>query len=175
MMALSHDFVTPDAMTMRQSMGHFLTGVAIITTEYKGERSGMTISSLTSISLEPPILMISLNFNTRTLDGVAGSGRFAASILGVKQESVARQFASRGGERFADGNFDETPGGLPVITGALAQLECEVVNDYIIGDHHVFFGQVVHSRDRKGDELVFNAGKFGSFNDFNHDAVPWIF
>lgn len=175
MMALSHEFVTPDGMAMRQTMGHFLTGVAIITTEHESERSGMTISSLTSISLEPPILMISLNFDTRTLEGVIGSGRFAASILGVKQESVARQFASRGGERFADGSFDETPGGLPVITGSLAQLECEVVNDYIIGDHHVVFGQVVHSRDRKGSELVFNAGKFGSFNDFNHDAVPWIF
>ncbi len=174
-MALAHDFVEPDAMAMRQLMGHFLTGVAVITTECDGERSGMTISSLTSISLEPPILMISLNFNTRTLDGVKGSGRFAASILGVKQESVARQFASRGGERFAEGSFDETPGGLPVITGALAQLECEVVSDHIIGDHHVFFGQVRHARDRKGAELVFNAGKFGSFHDFNHDAVPWVF
>lgn len=174
-MSLAAEFSTPDGLSMRNAMGHFLTGVAIVTTEHQGETSGMTINSLTSISLDPPILMISLNFDTRTGDGVLGSGKFAISILGVKQESVARQFASRGGERFTEGNFDTTPGGLPVIAEALAQLECDVVHQSIIGDHQVFFGQVSKARDRAGDGLAFNAGKFGKYLDLNHDAVPWIF
>lgn len=174
-MSLTPEFSTPDGLGMRNAMGHFLTGVAVVTTEHEGETSGMTINSLTSISLDPPILMISLNFSTRTGDGVLGSGKFAVSILGVKQESAARQFASRGGERFAEGNFDTTPGGLPVIGGALAQLECEVVNQYVIGDHQVFFGQVTNARHRGGDGLAFNAGHFGKYLDLNHDAVPWIF
>lgn len=174
-MALTTTFSQPDGLGMRRAMGHTLSGVAVITTEWNGEQSGMTISSLTSISLEPPILMISLNFNTRTGDALHASGRFAVSILGVKQEGVARQFASRGGARFNDGNFDTTPSGLPVVTDALAQLECEVSHTYDIGDHRVFFGQVIHCRDRDGDGLAFNAGKFGSFKDFNHESAPWLF
>ncbi|WP_454116926.1 flavin reductase family protein [Microbacterium aurum] len=156
-------------------MGRFLTRVAVVTTEHEGERHGMTINSLTSISLEPPILMISLNFGTRTGDALLASGTFAISVLGAKQEAVARQFAVRGGARFDAGDFDETEGGLAVISGALSQVECKVVNQYEIGDHQVFFGQVVGCRDRDGEGLAFNAGKFGAFRDFHHDAMPWSF
>lgn len=90
-------FAMPDGLAMRRTMGRFLTGVAVVTTDHDGEQYGMTINSLTSISLDPPILMISLNFNTRTGDAVLASGKFAVSILGAKQEAVARQFAQRGG------------------------------------------------------------------------------
>ncbi|WP_313811920.1 flavin reductase family protein [Glutamicibacter sp.] len=174
-MALPQTFAVPDPLGMRQAMGRFLTGVAVVTTEHKGEGSGMTINSLTSISLEPPILMVSLNFNTRTGDAIRDGGRFAISILGSKQEAVARQFATRGGARFEAGSFDVTPGGLPVISEALSQLECKVVHQYDIGDHQVFFGQVTASRDRDGSGLAFNAGKFGSFEDFHHERAPWLF
>ena len=74
-------FTEPDEMMMRRTMGRFLTGVAVVTTEHEGEQHGMTINSLTSISLKPPILMVSLNFNTRTGDALLASGRFAISIL----------------------------------------------------------------------------------------------
>lgn len=168
-------FAVPDGLAMRRTMGRFLTGVAVVTTEHEGEQYGMTINSLTSISLDPPILMISLNFNTRTGDAVLASGKFAISILGAKQEAVARQFAQRGGARFEAGEFDTTEGRLSVIAGALSQAECKVVHQYDIGDHQVFFGQVVACRDRDGEGLAFNAGKFGSFRDFNHDAMPWTF
>lgn len=168
-------FVEPDGLAMRRSMGRFLTGVAVVTAAHEGENVGMTINSLTSISLDPPILMISLNFNTRTGAVVLDSGRFAISILGAKQEAAARQFAVRGGARFESGDFDLTSGGLPVVRGALSQAECEVIEQYDIGDHQVFFGQVVSCRDRDGDGLAFNAGKFGAFHDFHHDAMQWMF
>lgn len=174
-MALATTFAEPDALAMRQAMGRFLTGVAVVTTDHDGEQCGMTINSLTSISLEPPILMISLNFGTRTGDALAASGRFAISILGAKQEAVARQFAVRGGARFEAGDFDTTPVGLPVVGEALSQLECEVAHQYTIGDHEVYFGRVTAARDRAGGGLAFSAGKFGSFQDFNHDAMPWSF
>ncbi|GAA1412449.1 hypothetical protein AUR04nite_10360 [Glutamicibacter uratoxydans] len=174
-MALPQTFAVPDPLAMRQAMGRFLTGVAVVTTEHEGEGSGMTINSLTSISLEPPILMVSLNFNTRTGDAIRDGGRFAISILGSKQEAVARQFATRGGARFEAGSFDATPDGLPVVSEALSQIECKVVHQYDIGDHQVFFGQVTASRDRDGSGLAFNAGKFGSFEDFNHERAPWLF
>jgi flavin reductase (DIM6/NTAB) family NADH-FMN oxidoreductase RutF len=174
-MAVPAVFAEPDSSAMRRTMGRFLTGVAVVTAEHGDEQVGMTISSLTSISLDPPILMISLNFNTRTGDAVLAGGRFAISILGVKQEGVARQFAVRGGARFDAGDFDRTDGGLPVVAGALSQAECRLVNQYTIGDHQVFFGQVVSSRYRDGEALAFYSGRFGSFRDFHHDAVPWMF
>jgi flavin reductase (DIM6/NTAB) family NADH-FMN oxidoreductase RutF len=168
-------FIEPDSSAMRRTMGRFLTGVAVVTADQGDEHVGMTISSLTSISLDPPILMISLNLDTRTGNAVIAAEKFAISILGVKQEGAARQFAVRGGARFEAGDFEETDGGLPVISGALAQAECKLVNQYTIGDHQVFFGQVVSSRYRDGDALAFYSGKFGSFHDFHHEAVPWMF
>lgn len=168
-------FAEPDELVMRRTMGRFLTGVAVITTKSGDELHGMTINSLTSISLKPPILMISLNFGTRTGDALFESGKFAISILGAKQESIARRFAVRGGERFEGGEFDLTDNGLPVVRGALSQADCDVVHQYDIGDHQVFFGQVTTCRDRDGEGLAFNAGKFGSFKDFGHEELPWIF
>lgn len=168
-------FAEPDELVMRRTMGRFLTGVAVITTKSGQELHGMTINSLTSISLKPPILMISLNFGTRTGEALLESGKFAISILGAKQESIARRFAVRGGERFDGGEFDLTDNGIPVIKGALSQADCTVVNQYDIGDHQVFFGQVTSCRDRDGEGLAFNAGKFGSFKDFGHDELPWMF
>lgn len=163
----------PEPLTMRGSIGRFLTGVAVVTADDGREPAGMTINSLTSISLDPPIVMISLNFGTRTGDAIEDSDRYAVSILSSKQEAVARQFASRGGARFEAGTFDTAPSGLPAVQDALAQLDCRVVEKHTIGDHRVFFGRVEHCRDRDGSGLAFNAGKFGSFKDFGHEPVPW--
>jgi flavin reductase (DIM6/NTAB) family NADH-FMN oxidoreductase RutF len=149
-------FAQPDELVMRRTMGRFLTGVAVVTTKAgDGSLHGMTINSLTSISLKPPILMISLNFGTRTGDALLETGRFGISIDG--------------------GEFDQTDNGLPVVRGALSQADCQVVHQYDIGDHQVFFGQVSTCRDREGEGLAFNAGKFGSFKDFGHQELPWMF
>lgn len=163
----------PEPLEMRRSIGRFLTGVAVVTADSGEEQVGMTINSLTSISLDPPILMISLNFDTRTGNAIEASGAYAISILSTKQEPVARQFATRGGARFEVGHFDTTPAGLPVVTDALAQLECRVVEKLTVGDHRVLFGQVEHCRDRNGSGLSFNAGKFGEFKDLGHQPIPW--
>lgn len=160
------NFAEPDALHMRRTMETFITGVAVVTTKAGGELHGMTINSLTSISLEPPILMISLNFNTRTGNALLHSGKFAISILGKNQESIARCFAARGAEHFVGGKFDFTDTGVPVVKDALAQAECTVVQQYDIGDHQVFFGQVTGCREREGQGLAFRAGKFGSFRHF---------
>lgn len=168
-------FRAPDSLEMRRTMGRFLTGVAVVTATHGTEQVGMTINSLTSISLEPPIAMISLNFNTRTGQAIDESGMFAISILGAKQEAVARQFAVRGGARFEVGDFDMTPRELPVVRNALTQIECQVVQRHIVGDHQVYFGQLTAARDRDGDGLAFSAGRFGAFHDFQHEPIWWSF
>lgn len=174
-MGLQHTIFgsAPAPLDMRRSIGRFLTGVAVVTAVDAEEEVGMTINSLTSISLEPPILMISLNFGTRTGDAIEATDAFAISILSCKQEAVARQFATRGGARFEVGNFDRTPSEIPVVSDALAQFDCRVTQKYTVGDHRVYFGEVIHCRDREGSGLAFNAGKFGEFRDFGHDPMPW--
>ncbi len=166
----------PTGLEMRNTMGRFLTGVAVVTAiDAAGVHHGSTISSLQSISLEPPILMLALNFGTRTGVALQEDGRFAVSILGSKQEAIARRFAVRGGERFADGEFEDTPGGIPVVEGALAQTECALHAHHVIGDHDVFFGRVTASRNRLGSPLAFLGGRFGDFRDFGHEELPWSF
>ncbi len=163
----------PEPLTMRRCIGRFLTGVAVVTAASEEEQVGMTINSLTSISLDPPILMISLNFGTRTGEAIESTDSFGISILRTKQETVARQFAAAGGARFEAGNFDELPSGLPAVGDAYAQFDCSVVEKLTVGDHRVFFGQVMHCRDQDGSGLSFNAGRFGEFKDFGHDPIPW--
>lgn len=164
----------PEPLAMRNFAGRFLTGVAIVTADNGQEHVGMTINSLSSISLEPPILMISLNFGTRTLEAVEMSNAFGISILSVRQEPVARQFSTRGGPRFEVGKFDTAPSGLPLVSDALAQFDCAVVEKLTVGDHRVFFGQVDHARGRNGEGLLFKAGQFGEFKDSKSEAALWL-
>ena len=167
----------PDKSAMRRTMGRWLTGVAVVTTvDAGGEYHGGTISSLQSISQEPPILMLALNHGARTGEALLESRRFGISILGSKQEAVARRFAVPGGERFADGEFEDSPTGiLPVIHGALAQAACELHSHTAVGDHDVYFGRVIATRNRSGTALAFLSGRFGDFHDFGHEEMPWSY
>lgn len=167
----------PDGSAMRRTMGRWLTGVAVVTTvDAEGEYHGGTISSLQSISLDPPILMFALNLGARTGEAIRESGRFGISILGSKQEAVARRFAVPGGERFEGGEFEDSPTGiLPVVQGALAQAACELHGHQVVGDHDVYFGRVVGCRNRSGQPLAFLSGRFGDFRDFGHEELPWSF
>jgi len=169
-------FHPPTATDMRRSVGRFTTGVAVVSADDgHGDPSAMTISSLTSISLEPPILLVSLTHGSRTTDAVETTGGFAVSILSSRQEALARRFATRGGARFEDLPCDLSRSGLPLVKDALAQLDCTVHSAHDIGDHRVFYGQVNDLRWRDGAGLVFYSGRFGDFHDFGHDEVPWLF
>lgn len=175
-MTRTGSFARPDPLAMRQAMGRFLTGVAVVSVvDASGETHGMTINSLTSISLDPPIVMIALNFDTRSGTAIKDSGRYAISILGARQEAVARYFAARGGDRFTEGEFDYTSGGIPVVKESLTQAECTVIRHEVVGDHDIFFGEVTECRDRDGEGLAFNSGKFGKFDDFGHSPLLWRF
>ena len=169
-------FSRPTPSDMRRSMGRFTTGVAVVSAEDSdGEPCGMTISSLTSVSLDPAIILVSLTHGSRTTDAVETGGRFAVSILSSRQEAVARRFATRGGARFEGLPYDRTACGLPVVADALAHLECTVHRAHNIGDHRVFYGDVSELRWRDGTGLVFYSGRFGDFRDFGHDEMPWLF
>lgn len=169
-------FASPDTAAMRRCMGRFTTGVAVVTAvDESGESQGMTINSLTSVSVDPCVLLVSLTVGTRTSNALDAAGRFAVSILGVRQEAVARRFATRGGARFDGVEHEVTESGIPVIKDALVHADCRVHRTADIGDHRVYFGEVDCLRDRAGTGLAFHGGRFGEFRDLGSAELPWWF
>jgi flavin reductase (DIM6/NTAB) family NADH-FMN oxidoreductase RutF len=149
-----------DPLLLRQAMGHFTTGVAIVTTYTDGVAHGMTVNSLTSVALNPPLVLVCLTTGARTTSAVESSGRFAINILSARQERLAARFARRG-----EAHFDGLPLafgtlGVPMVPDALAQLECAVDNAVPAGDHLVVIGRVLRAEFRAGEPLAFFGGRF---------------
>ncbi|HYN95930.1 MAG TPA: flavin reductase family protein [Pilimelia sp.] len=151
--------------TLREVMGQFATGVTVLTTG--GERAhGMTANSFTSVSLDPPMVLCCVSLAARMYESIASSRTFAVSILAADQRPVARHFADwrrpRGLAQF-DG-VDWQPGprtGAPLLTGALAWVECRVAEVYPGGDHAIFLGEVLGSSRSAGpDALTFFGGDY---------------
>lgn len=172
----SSEAAAVDPLTMRRTMGRFATGVAVVTTlDATGTPHGMTINSLTSVSLDPPMLLVSFNHGARTAAAITTSGRFAVSILSARQEPLARRFATRAADHFAGLPLTYGPHQVPVVPDALAHLDCTVERSLEAGDHTVVFGLVHRTCDRDGQPLAFLGGGFGDYTDRGHDPMPWFF
>jgi flavin reductase (DIM6/NTAB) family NADH-FMN oxidoreductase RutF len=129
----------------RQVMGHFTTGVTIVTTSSKGVLAGLTVNSFCSVSLEPPLVLICVDLHSSTLPMFRESGVFAVNMLTEEQEELSRCFATPNKDRF--GAFCHAPNytvatGAPVLTDVLAFVDARIVAEYPGGDHAIFLGQV---------------------------------
>ncbi|MFF2654343.1 flavin reductase family protein [Streptomyces sp. NPDC058045] len=165
-----------DPVAMRRAMGRFATGVAVITAQGgDGHPHGMTLNSLTSVSLDPPLLLVCFNEGARTAEAVREAGRFAVSILSARQEPIARRFARRGEDHFAGLPLEFGGHQVPVVPDALAHLECSVDREVVAGDHVVVFGAVDRLCERAGDPLLFVGGRFGDYVDRGEEPLPpWL-
>ena len=146
----------------RNIIGHFASGVTIITALHEGQPYGATASAVSSLSLEPPMVLICLNKTSSTGRAVATSQRFAVNILGEDQADEAMRFASRKTpDKFA--GLAVTPGdwGEPLLGDALAILECRVVEEVTGGTHSVFLAEVERASARAGTPLAYFRGQFG--------------
>jgi flavin reductase (DIM6/NTAB) family NADH-FMN oxidoreductase RutF len=160
---------------MRQVMGRFATGVAIITTGADGVPHGMTVNSLTSVSLRPPLLLVCLTAGARSTDAVRQAGRFVVNILSARQEELARRFARPGADHFAGLRVTHGSHQVPVIPDALAHLECDTHQRVTAGDHLIVIGEVVAVCERDGAPLGFHGGRFTDVVDRGHEPAPWFF
>ena len=157
--------VTPDDRRFRDVFGHFATGVTIITAMDGDEPVGMAANSFTSLSLEPPMILVCLRRTGRSAAAMRRSAHFGVSILGADQEQLGRFFARADRPSGADA-FDQVPhragrGGVPLIEGAAAQLECLVRQRIRAGDHLMYVGEVVGLQvDGAVDSLAFHRGRF---------------
>ncbi len=147
---------------LRNLLGAYPTGVAVVTTRTAGGRQvGLTINSFASLSLEPPLVLWSLGNGSTNLDAFSTCPYFAINILSSRQEDVARRFAnSRLANKFADVALRETPEGLPIIHEALSVLVCANDHSRMVGDHLLLVGRVVRTNHHPGEPLVFHGGRF---------------
>ena len=153
-----------DPQEFRSIIGHFVTGVTVITTAADGRLQGMTAHAVTSLSLDPVMVLVCVDKATHTHGILEQSGVFAVNILAEHQEDVSRLFAKRaepeiGTLRGQPYEIGET--GAPILSDCLAYLECRVKDVLIGGDHSIFLGEVVNERivnDVK--PLVFFRGKY---------------
>lgn len=164
-----------DAMTMRAAMGRFATGVAVVSTIHAEQAHGMTVNSLTSVSLEPPLLLVCLTSGARTTDAVAAAGRFAVNILSARQESIALRFARRGQDHFAGLPLAFGTHAVPVVPDALAHFDCAVERAFEAGDHVVTLGRVERVCTRDGPPLAFHEGRFGVLTGADQETTHWLF
>ena len=164
-----------DPMAMRQTMGRLATGVAVITTEQDGRPHGMTVNSLTSVSLDPPLLLVCFNHGARTAEAAVASGRFVVNILSKRQHAIALRFAARGEDHFAGLDLEYAGHRVPVVPGALAHLDCEVERVVEAGDHAIVFGAVLGASTRDGEPLGFFGGRFSDVQQHGHEPEHWFF
>jgi 3-hydroxy-9,10-secoandrosta-1,3,5(10)-triene-9,17-dione monooxygenase reductase component len=153
----------PDARSFRVALGRFATGVAFVTAAPNGEPAGLIVNSLTSVSLEPLLVSFSPSRSSLTWSRMRRAGRFGVNVLGRQHEHFARRATPPGADRFAGLDWELGEGGIPLLTDALATLECEIVAEHPAGDHWIVVGRVdaLHISPSK-DPLVFFAGAFGA-------------
>lgn len=155
----------PDSKDLRNVMGRFATGITVVTAG-QAEPRGMTANSFTSVSLEPPLVLVCVRRDAAMHQTILERGRFAVSVLAAHQERIARMFANparpRGELEFAGVDITRGPySGAPVLSGALAWLECKLTAVYEGGDHSIFLGEVrTLSRGTTEDALLFYGGSF---------------
>jgi flavin reductase (DIM6/NTAB) family NADH-FMN oxidoreductase RutF/DNA-binding GntR family transcriptional regulator len=159
-----------DATVFRRVIGNFMTGVVVITTEHDGARRGMTVSAVSSLSLDPPMLLVCLNAASATQEAVHRSGRFAVNILAEHQGHIAERFARPGSDdKFAGLETSAGRTGVPLLTGVLASVECRVAEVVGGGTHRVFLAEAVCAEATEGSPLAYFRGKFGKF-ELGQDA-----
>ena len=159
--APAHAAPAPDARSFRDALGRFATGVAFVTAAPDGEPAGLIVNSLTSVSLEPPLVSFSAARSSLTWSRMRRTGRFGVNVLGRHHEPFVARATPAGADRFAGLDWELGSGGVPLLTDALASFECEIVAEHLTGDHWIVVGRVDHLHvSPVEDPLVFFAGAF---------------
>jgi 3-hydroxy-9,10-secoandrosta-1,3,5(10)-triene-9,17-dione monooxygenase reductase component len=153
---------TFDTREFRRALGTFPTGVAVVTTRAAtGAFVGLTINSFSSLSLEPPLVLWSLNVASPSLAAFDRAQYFAVNILAEDQVELSRRFASQVANKFLHLEVHAGLEGVPLITGCAARFECRAAARHNGGDHVLFIGHVERlSYDAKKRPLVFYAGRY---------------
>lgn len=148
----------------RRAMGAFVTGVTVVSAAHGDRLSGMTVNSLTSVSLKPRLLLWCLGDQSERYDHFAGADTWGVSVLGADDVNLAHRFA-RAETETIEPHEAETFGGAPVLTAGIAHLSCRTQSRQVAGDHLLIIGEVTDVRVRPGAALTFFRGLYGRAED----------
>jgi flavin reductase (DIM6/NTAB) family NADH-FMN oxidoreductase RutF len=154
----------------RAAVGAFATGVTVVTTRGEEHAYGMTANAFSSVSLDPPLVLVCVMANSEGSRHIQQNGCFAVNILHLDQEPLSRYFASRDRPKGRDA-FREVPhrtaaSGSPILEGAICYLDCRLHADHDAGDHQIFIGEVLDlDFDPEGKPLLFHSGRYKLVSD----------
>jgi flavin reductase (DIM6/NTAB) family NADH-FMN oxidoreductase RutF len=153
-----------DSARYRQVLGHFPTGVTVITAAGDGGPVGLAVGSFSSVSLDPPLVAFFPDKASSSWPKIEATGSFCVNILGEDQEEVCRRFASKGEDKFAGLGWEPATSGSPLLQGVLAWIDCDIESVTEAGDHYCVLGRVLHlDIEREHGPLVFFRGGYGRF------------
>jgi flavin reductase (DIM6/NTAB) family NADH-FMN oxidoreductase RutF len=151
------DLATPtlEPRQFRRVCSRFASGVTIVdVVDSAGVPHGMTASSFTSVSLNPPLILVCVNSGSRFLEACNSSEHFGVNILDETQRALSERFAGAGYDRFEGVTWNPGVTGVPLFPGVLASLECARFKTFAAGDHEILIGKVLHASWREGEPLV---------------------
>lgn len=154
---MATDYPEIDQAHFRRVLGCHAMGISVITALADGDAPvGMAVTSFTSVSLDPPLVAFCPDKKSSTWPQIGKAGRFCVNLLASDQGRTCGSFASRGGDKFAGVEYAVSENGVPVLTGALASIECEIHSVIEAGDHYIVLGQVLAMDAREeGSPLLF--------------------
>lgn len=139
-MALPRTAIEP--LSFREALGHYASGITVITSHVDDEPIGFTCQSFYSVSMSPPLVSFSVMASSASYPRIRQAGRFAVNILSGEQVAISNQFARKGTDKWHGVDWHPSPLGNPVIAGSLHWLDCEIHAEHVAGDHLIVIGEV---------------------------------
>ena len=157
-----HEYRTGhDPRTLRDALGCFATGVTVVTCLHDGVPAGLTVNSFTSVSLDPPLLLVCIAKQAASAPALTSASHFAVNVLQTGQQPASIRFATRDEDRFGATPWACGEAGAPILEESLGVFDCERYAVYDGGDHHILVGQVVKaSFDASLDPLLYFRGRY---------------
>lgn len=150
-----------DSRALRDALGSYPTGVVAVTTlDRSGKPIGITVNSFSSVSLDPPLVLWSIDKKSAFFDVFVRADHYAVHVLGQDQQQLSHDFSIGDPDHFADIEYDSGIAGLPLLKSCLALFQCEVRSRYEEGDHFILVGRVLDIRTNPGEPLVFVDGSY---------------
>jgi flavin reductase (DIM6/NTAB) family NADH-FMN oxidoreductase RutF len=163
-----------DARAFRHALGHFPTGVCVVASRVDGALVGMTVNSFNSLSLDPPLVLFSVDPRSASLALWRRAEGYAVNVLAENQKYVSDRFAKSGGKKWEGTTYAEGLFGAPVLPGVAATLECAARATYPGGDHVLFIAEVKRFRTAAGRRpLVFSNGRYAKLHETEFTASLW--
>lgn len=149
-----------DQARFRQALGRFASGVTVVTTALEGRPYGMTVSSFSSLSLTPPLVLVCIDKTVSSHAVISAAGGFVVNVLEQSQEHLSRRFAAREEDKFNGIAWSSGQLGLPVLDDVLAAIECRLHATLPGGDHTIFVGEVIDAEVGSGAPLLYYRGGY---------------